>query len=51
MLDADSLGGADHHTPAFRSDEIVPPVSSSKGDGFRGNFATYLDDQAYAGFL
>ncbi|MEA2543294.1 MAG: hypothetical protein QOH35_4660 [Acidobacteriaceae bacterium] len=45
ILDADSLGGADHHTPAFRSDEIVPPVSSSKGDGFRGNFATYLDDQ------
>jgi hypothetical protein len=45
ILDADSLGGADHHTPAFRSDEIVAPASSSKGDGFRNNFATYLDDQ------
>jgi hypothetical protein len=44
ILDADSLGGADHHTAVFRSDEIVPPSSSSKGDGFRNNFATYLDD-------
>lgn len=49
ILDADSLGGADHHTPAFRSDEIVPPSSASKSsgkaDGLRRNFATYLDDQ------
>jgi outer membrane protein assembly factor BamB len=44
ILDADSLGGADHHTPAFRSDEIVRPSPASKGDGFRNNFATYLDD-------
>jgi hypothetical protein len=42
ILDADSLGGADHHTPAFRSDVIVTP---SKTDGFRNNFATYLDDK------
>jgi hypothetical protein len=42
ILDADSLGGADHHTPAFRSDAIVAP---SQGDGFRNNFATYLDDK------
>jgi hypothetical protein len=49
ILDADSLGGADHHTPAFRSDEIVPPSfapgSSGKAAGLRNNFATYLDDQ------
>ncbi len=45
ILDADSLGGADHHTPAFRSDEIVRPSPASKGDGFRNNFATYLDDK------
>jgi hypothetical protein len=43
ILDADSLGGADHHTPAFRSDEIVAPSSGSKGNGFRNSFATYLD--------
>jgi hypothetical protein len=49
ILDADSLGGADHHTPAFRSDEIVPPGSASRrrgnADGLRNHFATYLDDQ------
>jgi hypothetical protein len=49
ILDADSLGGADHHTPAFRSDQIVRPGSASKrggkADGFQNNFATYLDDQ------
>jgi hypothetical protein len=43
ILDADSLGGADHHTPAFRSEEIVPPSSSSSGHGFSNDFATYLD--------
>jgi hypothetical protein len=41
ILDADSLGGADHHTPAFRSDPILPP--NSPGNGFWNNFATYLD--------
>jgi outer membrane protein assembly factor BamB len=49
ILDADSLGGADHHTPAFRSDQIVPPGVASKrngkADGFLNNFATYLDGQ------
>jgi hypothetical protein len=49
ILDADSLGGADHHSPAFRSEQIVPPASASKrggkADGFQNNFATYLDDQ------
>jgi hypothetical protein len=43
ILDADALGGADHHTPAFRSDEIVPPSSPASGEGFSNNFATYLD--------
>jgi hypothetical protein len=43
ILDADSLGGADHHTPAFRSDEIVPPSTSASGNGFSNNFATSLD--------
>lgn len=43
ILDADSLGGADHHTPAFRSSEILPPSSSGKGNGFWNNFATSLD--------
>jgi hypothetical protein len=49
ILDADSLGGADHHTPAFRSDQIVlpgpAPKHSRKADGLQNNFATYLDDQ------
>ena len=49
ILDADSMGGADHHTPAFRSDQVVPPSpaakSSGKAAGLRNNFATYLDDQ------
>ena len=43
ILDADSLGGADHHTPAFRSEEILPPSSPSSGHGFSNNFATSLD--------
>ena len=43
ILDADSLGGADHHTPAFRSDAILPPGSSGSGKGFWNSFATYLD--------
>jgi hypothetical protein len=43
ILDADSLGGPDHHTPAFRSEEILPPSSSASGHGFSNNFATYLD--------
>jgi hypothetical protein len=43
ILDADSLGGADHHTPAFRSDAILPASSSSSGRGFWNSFATYLD--------
>jgi hypothetical protein len=43
ILDGDSLGGADHHTPAFRSEEIVPASSPSSGNGFSNNFATYLD--------
>lgn len=43
ILDADSLGGPDHHTAAFRSDPILARSSPGKGNGFSNTFATYLD--------
>ena len=43
ILDADSLGGADHHTPLYRSDVIVSPDTTFAGNGIWNNFATWLD--------
>jgi hypothetical protein len=43
ILDADSLGGADHHTPLYQSDVIVAPDKNFAGNGIWNNFATWLD--------
>ena len=43
ILDADSLGGADHHTPLYRSDVIVTPDANFSGNGIWNSFATWLD--------
>ena len=43
ILDADSLGGADHHTPLYRSDVIVAPDTNFAGNGIWNSFATWLD--------
>jgi hypothetical protein len=43
ILDADSLGGADHHTPLYRSDVIVSPDITFAGNGIWNSFATWLD--------
>src|ERR1700722_96600 len=40
ILDADSLGGADHHTPAYRSEMVVNPGSAGSGNGIWHSFAT-----------
>ncbi|HTJ31422.1 MAG TPA: hypothetical protein VL346_13025 [Acidobacteriaceae bacterium] len=43
ILDADSLGGADHHTPAYRSDVVVNPGAAGSGNGIWHSFATSTD--------
>jgi hypothetical protein len=43
ILDADSLGGADHHTPMYRSDVVVTPDAKFGGNGIWNSFATSLD--------
>jgi hypothetical protein len=43
ILDADSLGGADHHTPLYQSDVIVTPDRNYAGNGIWNSFATWLD--------
>jgi hypothetical protein len=41
LLDAKSLGGADHHKPVFQSDRIANRSRNYNGDGFRGAFSTW----------
>jgi len=43
ILDADSLGGADHHTPAYRSEVVVDPGAAGSGNGIWHSFATSTD--------
>ena len=43
ILDADSLGGVDHHTALYQSDVIVAPDKSYGGNGIWNSFATSLD--------
>lgn len=43
LLDAKSLGGADHHTPLFSSDRIVEEGKKGGGYGFRGTFSSWVD--------
>ena len=40
ILDADSLGGTDHHTPAYRSEVVVSPGATGSGNGIWHSFAT-----------
>jgi hypothetical protein len=44
ILDADSLGGADHHTPAYRSDVVVNPGAPGSGNGIWHSFATSTEE-------
>lgn len=43
ILDADSLGGSDHHTALYRSDVVVSPDTKFAGNGIWHSFATALD--------
>ena len=43
ILDADSLGGADHRTPAYRSEVVVDPGAAGSGNGLWHSLATLTD--------
>jgi hypothetical protein len=43
ILDADSLGGLDHHAPLYQSEVIVAPDQIYGGNGIWNSFATSLD--------
>jgi hypothetical protein len=43
LLDSASLGGADHHTPLYRTEPIAAPDASYAGNGIWGDFATWED--------
>lgn len=43
LLDASSLGGANHHTPLYASEPVVKPDSHYGGDGIWGTFSTWED--------
>ena len=43
LLDASSLGGANHRTPLYASDPVVKPDAHYGGDGIWGTFATWED--------
>lgn len=44
LLEASSLGGADHHTPLSRTEPIATPEMKFSGTGFQGAFASSEDD-------
>lgn len=44
LLDAKSLGGADHHTPLFRTEPVAAAETKFNGAGFQGTFSTYEED-------
>ncbi len=46
LLDVESLGGADHRTPFFRSELITNEDVAYAAHGFWGSFATWEDSQA-----
>ncbi|MEO6802360.1 MAG: hypothetical protein ABI197_03835 [Granulicella sp.] len=43
LLDSASLGGADHHTPLYKTEPIVVPDAQFGGNGIWGTFATWVD--------
>jgi outer membrane protein assembly factor BamB len=46
LLHADSLGGAGHHTPAFRTEPIASTDKGGEGHGFRGAFSSWFDSDS-----
>jgi outer membrane protein assembly factor BamB len=44
LLSAESLGGADHHTPLAKSDAIASPDVKFAGNGFHGSFSSWEDE-------
>jgi hypothetical protein len=51
LLDSSSLGGADHHTPLFRSEVVTAPDSDYSGNGLWGDFATWQDEDTNTRWL
>jgi outer membrane protein assembly factor BamB len=45
LLDAKSMGGADHHTPLYRSPQLANEEVNLASRGFWGSFATWQDAQ------
>lgn len=43
LLDSKSLGGADHRTPLFVSEQFAHAPRKHDGNGWRGAFSTWLD--------
>jgi outer membrane protein assembly factor BamB len=43
LLDGQSLGGADHHTPLAESEPIASPDLKYAGNGFNGTFSSWED--------
>ncbi|HLJ17068.1 MAG TPA: PQQ-binding-like beta-propeller repeat protein [Bryobacteraceae bacterium] len=43
LLDSASLGGADHHTPLYRTVPIASADTKYAGNGFRGAFSSWED--------
>jgi hypothetical protein len=43
LLDSTSLGGSDHHTPAFASEPVVAADSDFSGNGIWDHFSTWVD--------
>jgi outer membrane protein assembly factor BamB len=44
LLDAKSLGGADHHTPLGQTDAIASSDAKYSGNGFWGTFSSWEDN-------
>ena len=43
LLDGESLGGRDHHTPLSQTDPIADASEAGRSDGISGNFSTWED--------
>lgn len=45
LLDAKSLGGADHHTPLAQSEPVASADTNFAGNGFQGAFSSWEDTE------
>jgi outer membrane protein assembly factor BamB len=43
LLDAKSLGGADHRTPLYQTEPFASPDTNYAGNGFEGTFSSWED--------